>query len=126
MWVRRFGFSLVEVLVALGVFSFAVVGLLAAYNSAMAAASDVRKEAEIRRLLENRVAALEFRQLEPYESKIESGLPGVTLTERIEQEQLVDSEQTIFEFWRVHVVAEWIQGGEPQEMSASFLRADPS
>ena len=118
-------FSLVEVLIALGVFSFAVVGLLGAYNSAMAAASDVRRESEIRRMLENRVASLELRDLEPYENREETVIPGVTITERIEQEQLIDDEQTIFDFWRVTVEATWEQGGQPQAMAATFLRYEP-
>ena len=48
--------TLFEVLVALTIFSFAVIGCLVAYNSTLSAAREVRFEAEVRRILEDRIA----------------------------------------------------------------------
>lgn len=50
------GFTLVEVLIALGIFMLAVTGLVAALDSALRTALDVRKRQECRAELESRVA----------------------------------------------------------------------
>lgn len=122
----RRGFSLVEVLVALGVFAFAVVGLLIAYNAALSAAREVRRESEVRRVLEDRVAEWEGVELEASEKRIESRLPGVVLVEKCERHELVDDERNIFSgFWKITLVAQWEDSGEPQSMEAEFLRYQP-
>lgn len=53
---ERSGFTLVEVMLALAVFAFAVVGLVTALNTAIQAALDVRERAAIRQELESRIA----------------------------------------------------------------------
>ena len=50
------GFTLFEVMIALGVFAIAVVGLITALNTAMQAALEVRQRAQIRQELESRIA----------------------------------------------------------------------
>jgi type II secretory pathway component PulJ len=54
--IRHEGFTLVEVLIALGIFMLAVTGLVAALDSALRTALDVRKRQECRAELESRVA----------------------------------------------------------------------
>lgn len=54
--IRSGGFTLVEVLIALGIFMLAVTGLVAALDSALRTALDVRKRQECRAELESRVA----------------------------------------------------------------------
>ena len=51
------GFTLFEVLVALGVFSIAVTGLAIALDSAVGAAFEARERSQCRTLLESRLAA---------------------------------------------------------------------
>jgi len=53
---RQRGFTLFEVMIALGVFAIAVVGLITALNTAMQAALEVRQRAQIRQELESRIA----------------------------------------------------------------------
>lgn len=53
---RSGGFTLVEVMLALGVFAIAVVGLITALNTAIEAALEVRQRAVIRTELESRIA----------------------------------------------------------------------
>ncbi len=54
---RRSGFTLFEVLVALGVFAIAVTGLAIALDSAVMAAFEARQSALARVMLESRLAA---------------------------------------------------------------------
>ena len=53
---RQRGFTFFEVIIALGVFAIAVVGLITALNTAMQAALEVRQRAQIRQELESRIA----------------------------------------------------------------------
>ena len=115
--------TLFEVLVALTIFSFAVIGCLVAYNSTLSAAREVRFEAEVRRILEDRIAHLEGMELKEYEDQIESDLPGLKVRETIRPEEIVDSERTILSgFWKVEITASWERDGVPQEIQTSFLR----
>lgn len=115
--------TLFEVLVALTIFSFAVIGCLVAYNSTLSAAREVRFEAEVRRILEDRIAHLEGMELKEYEDQIESDLPGLKIRETIRPEEIVDSERTILSgFWKVEIIATWERDGTPQEIKTSFLR----
>lgn len=115
--------TLFEVLVALTIFSFAVIGCLVAYNSTLSAAREVRFEAEVRRILEDRIAHLEGMELKEYEDQIESDLPGLKIRETIRPEEIVDSERTILSgFWKVEITASWERDGVPQEIQTSFLR----
>lgn len=123
---QRRAFSLVEVLVALGMFAFAVIGLLMAYNSSLNAAREVRRESQIRQLLEDRVAEWEGLNLEPTENRGDSRLPGVTLLESCQPHEFIGPDQTIYRgFWKITLTAEWQEGGSPQSMQAEFLRYQP-
>ena len=53
---RRGGFTLLEVLIALGVFAFAAMGLIVAIDTALQAALAVRDRSMARRELESRLA----------------------------------------------------------------------
>ena len=53
---RKEGFTLVEVMLALGVFAIAVVGLITALNTAMQAAIEVRERSLLRAELESQIA----------------------------------------------------------------------
>jgi type II secretory pathway pseudopilin PulG len=120
---RKQGFTLVEALVALGVFAFAVLGFLMAFDTALEAAREVRREAMIRQILEDRMAWLEHAPLEPGESRLEGPIPGMLIREEISQERLVDERQNIYDgFWRVRVLVEWERAGEKETMEAGFLR----
>lgn len=120
-------FTLVEALVALGVFAFAVLGVLMAFDSGLQAAQQVRREALVRQILEDRVAWLETAPLEPAENRFEGPLPGMLIREEITRETLVDEERTVFDgFWRVRVLVQWPgPGGNKENLEAGFLRFGP-
>lgn len=120
------GFTLVEALVALGVFAFAVMGFLLAFESALQAAREVRREALVRQILEDRMAWLESAPLEPAENRIEGPLPGMVIREEIARETMMDEERTVLEgFWRLRVLIEWPGPQGPETMEAGFLRYGP-
>jgi len=122
---RRRGnaFTLVEALVALGVFSFAVLGFLMAFDTTLGAAREVRREAMIRQILEDRIAWLEHAPLEPREARIDGPIPKMIIREEIAPERLVDESRNIYEgFWKVRVLVEWDRAGEKETMEAGFLR----
>jgi type II secretory pathway component PulJ len=117
------GFTLFEALVALAVFSFAVIGFLWAFDATLDAAREVRREAVVRQILEDRMAWLEIAELVETENVIEGPMPGMKIRETIQPERLIDEEQNILEgFWRVGVLVEWETDGRKESMEAGFLR----
>lgn len=123
---QRRGFTLVEALVALGVFAFAVMGFMLAFESALQAATEVRREALIRQIMEDRMAWLEHAPLAPMENRIEGPMPGMIIREEIAPETMLDEERTILEgFWRMRVLVEWPGPRGPETLEAGFLRYGP-
>jgi type II secretory pathway component PulJ len=119
----RRAFTLFEALVALAVFSFAVIGFLWAYDATLDAAREVRREAIVRQIMEDRIAWLEIAELVETDNRIDGPLPGMKIRETIQPERLIDEEQNILQgFWRAAVVVEWETDGRKESMEASFLR----
>lgn len=117
------GFTLFEALIALGVFAFAVLGLMMAFDSLLEAGREARREAVIRNILEDRIAWLEEVEPHVFENRIDGPLPEMVITESIEPEQLTDSNLTIYDgFWRCRVKIEWKRDGKLETLEASFLR----
>ena len=119
-------FTLIEVLIALGVFGFAVIGGLAALNTIMEMASETRFEGVVRQRLEDCVARIEAEPPGEISRVTDLTSPTMKITEECKPEQVIGSNRTILNgFWRVKIRAEWQQAGEPQTLEASFLRYNP-
>jgi prepilin-type N-terminal cleavage/methylation domain-containing protein len=117
------GFTLIEVLVALGVFAFAVLGMMGALNALLESAREARFHEIVRHRLENHLALYEGGQLKEVNRKVELDSPKMTITETVRRDQVINSERTVLQgFWRVTVVAEWVYLGEKQKEEASILR----
>lgn len=121
---RRIGaFTLLEVLVALGVFSFAVLGMMGALNALLESAREARFHEIVRHRLENHLALYEGGQLKEVSRKVEFDTPKMTITETVRREQVLNSERTVLEgYWRVTVLAEWESLGVKEKEEASILR----
>lgn len=121
---RRIGaFTLLEVLVALGVFSFAVLGMMGALNALLESAREARFHEIVRHRLENHLALYEGGQLKEVSRKVEFDTPKTTITETVRREQVLNSERTVLEgYWRVTVLAEWESLGVKEKEEASILR----
>jgi len=121
------GFTLFEVLVALGLFAFAVVGLLAGIRAMADVADEARIASAVRQQMENRVAFMEVLRPADYEKTVTVDFPKMTITEEMFPESVSRGEgkEPLSRFWRVRIKARWEAAGHRGEDEASFLRYDP-
>lgn len=120
----RRGFTLLEVLVALGIFAMGVLGLMLALQATVQGATSVQRENEIRAQLESRLARLSVGPLQEFAEGTE--FEGTSYGEEVLREEVTNSEATVLNgFWRVRVVARWQQEGAEQEWVASHLVYQP-
>lgn len=116
-------FTLFEVLVALGIFALAVMGLMMALDSALSAAREIRISSLVRSQIANKLALLEGGPIKRLERVSNTASPPVKYTESVQPEQVIGRTKEILNgFWKVRVMAEWEEGGQPQKEEASFLR----
>ena len=110
---NRRGFTLFEVLVALGVFAIAVTGLAIGLQSAVEAALSARERALARFVIESRLAAAMIDP--PLDGKREiDGRTnnGISVVETFEQVELKDTNGQILPgMWKLQVMAELGCGG---------------
>lgn len=110
---NRRGFTLFEVLVALGVFAIAVTGLVIGLQSAVEAALSARQRALARFVIESRLAAAMTDP--PLDGKREiDGRTnnGISVVETFEQIELKDTNGRILPgMWKLQVMAELDRGG---------------
>ncbi len=120
----RRGFTLLEVLVALGIFAMGVLGLMLALQATVRGATSVQRENEIRTQLESRLARLSVGPLQEFAEGDE--LEGTSYAEEVIREEVTNSEAEVLNgFWRVRVVAIWQQDGTEQEWAVSHLVYQP-
>ena len=123
------GFTLLEVLVALGMFTLAVGGLALALDRAFSANNMMRRDAEVRQQLESLIDQAMVMPIQELEQGQESGpdalgveyFMGAELTEdfRNMDDEILDG------LWLVTVRARWKEQGERQEWQETFLRYQP-
>lgn len=121
----RRGFTLLEVLMAVGIFAVAAMGLLLALDATLDGAQATQREAMVRNGLANRLALASVGPLRPGRQEEED--QGVTYRVEVDREEVTNAERTLLRgFWRVRVTAEWTADGTPQRWAASHLlyRAD--
>lgn len=112
---------------ALAILAFAVIGLLAALNTAVDAARVLRREAQVRQCLENRLTHLRLDPKKNLRREIPADESGVSYIEEIKAEQVANSDRTLLDgYQRISVVARWRNNsGQPEEREASFLALVP-
>lgn len=119
-------FTLLEVLLAMGIFGISVLGMMTALNDTLNAARDARTGQRVRGELENRLAALEDVELREMDRVTELKSPVMTVKETIRREPVITrGRDQLGGFWRVSVTAEWMAGGEPNREEAWILRYKP-
>ena len=118
------GFTLVETMIALGLFAFAVMGFMIALESAVSSARYLRREAVVRQVLENRVAAVLADKESAFRREFPADANGIEVVEEGKEEKVYDQEGTILsDYFRVTVKASWKdQRGEKNEREVSFLK----
>jgi type II secretory pathway pseudopilin PulG len=127
--VKTRGFTLLEVLIALGMFVLAVGGLALALDRAFSASLFLRRDGEIRQQVESLLDQAMILPLYQLQQGLESGpdVMGVkysTVAEVVED--LVNKDgQALGGIWKISVRAAWEEGGEQQEWMEEFLRYQP-
>lgn len=123
------GFTLLEVLIALGMFVLAVGGLALALDRAFSASIIMRRDDEIRQQIESLIDQAMILPIDTLQQGTESGPDALgvkysTLAEPVED--LVNKKQeTLGGLWKVMVRAKWEEGGQEQEWKEEFLRYQP-
>lgn len=121
---KRNAFTLLEVLVASGIFCFAVLGLLFGMHVAVEASRSVQMQKAVRSQLESRLARLSVPPLREYHGKNEQD--GVAYREEITREEVrADGVPDVRGYWRVRVMAQWKENGAEQNWEASHLAWSP-
>jgi prepilin-type N-terminal cleavage/methylation domain-containing protein len=127
--VKTRGFTLIEVLVALGMFVLAVGGLALALDRAFAASNLLRQEDEIRQQLASLVDESMIMPIDTLVSGRETGPDALGIKYAISAEPVEDlrnkEEEVLGGLWLVTVRAVWEQAGEEQEWKEQFLRYQP-
>ena len=114
------GFTLMEVLVAVAVFAFAVLGLLFALNVTTDAARETLRQQALRAELQNRLARL---SVPPYnEGRQTEATGGIRYTSEVAREPIKAADLTLMDgYWRIRVLAEWKENGKNYEWDVSHL-----
>jgi type II secretory pathway pseudopilin PulG len=113
-------FTLLEVLMAVGIFAFAALGLMIALGSTLDGAHQIQRDADVRDGLANRLASLSVGLLRPMSNdEVEN---GVKYHEEVQREEVTNDAKTLLRgFWRLKVRAEWGPPAAPQTWEVSHL-----
>lgn len=122
---RRSGFLLLEMIIALAVFSMATTGFVVALHRMSQAASIARDELQMTRILETALnETLSLPTLEEGQMSHVAGDGNIDILVSIEPlEDLENQEgQTLNEMFRIHIKARWYENGEWQEREIETWR----
>ena len=123
--IRKSGFLLLEMILALAVFGMAATGFTVALNRMAATASLAQSELRITRILDSALEeTLSQPTIEEGSDTIEIGETGVELETNIERiEDLLNEEgQQLQDMFLIRIKAKWVESGRSQERSAETWR----
>jgi type II secretory pathway pseudopilin PulG len=123
--IRKSGFLLLEMVLALAVFGMAATGFTVALNRMAATASLAQSELRITRILDSALEeTLSQPTIEEGSDTIEIGETGVELETNIERiEDLLNEDgQQLQDMFRIRIQAKWAENGRSQERSAETWR----
>jgi len=123
--IRKPGFLLLEMVLALAVFGMAATGFTVALNRMAATASLAQSELRITRILDSALEeTISLPTIEEGSDTIEIGETGVELETTIERiEDLLNEDgQQLQDMFRIRITAKWVENGRSQERSAETWR----
>ena len=123
--IRKSGFLLLEMVLALAVFGMAATGFTVALNRMAATASLAQSELRITRILDSALEeTISQPTIEEGSDTIEIGETGIELETNIERiEDLLNEEgQQLQDMFRIRITAKWVENGRSQERSAETWR----
>lgn len=119
------GMTLLEVVIALAVFSIAVVALIGTINKVADTATDSQRFLEVEQTLESLIDEFgKMPQLRELEENIKPGADGVAYRVTVELVRDLKNKDGRFlqDIYRIRASARWNDGGGPAEISAETLR----
>lgn len=122
---RNSGMTLLEVVMALAVFSLAVVALVGTINKVADTATDSQRLIEVEQTLESLIDEFgKMPQIRELEQAIKPGPDGVAYRVVIEQVKDMKNKDGRFlqDTFLIRAIARWNDGGGPSEISAETLR----
>lgn len=117
--------TILEVVLALAVFSIAVMALVGTLNQVALAGVESQKLLEVEQTLESLIDEYgKMPQISEMEQEIKPGADGVAYKVRIQQVKDLRNQEGRFlqNTFRIQVVGRWLDGGSAVEMSAETLR----
>jgi type II secretory pathway pseudopilin PulG len=123
--IRKSGFLLLEMVLALAVFGMAATGFTVALNRMAATASLAQSELRITRILDSTLEeTISLPTIEEGSDTIEIGETGVELETNIERiEDLLNEDgQQLQDMFRIRITAKWVENGRSQQRSAETWR----
>jgi len=123
--VRRGGFLLVEVMVAIAIFAVAVVALGKCVENIMAAQLIKEEDEQVRRFLDGKMAEIEAGAVivndRATTEEVKDWLPGAKLTtKRTQLKKKNEKDQDLYNLFVVDIELNWLSNGEKQSRSVSF------
>jgi prepilin-type N-terminal cleavage/methylation domain-containing protein len=121
----RQGFLLLEVVLALAIFSIAATGLVVALNRTASVAFNSQSELKITRMLDSALdETVSIPVLEENESSYTVPGTNIELTTTIELIEDLENEdgQILQEMYRIQIMARWFANGEWQERAVETWR----
>jgi prepilin-type N-terminal cleavage/methylation domain-containing protein len=119
------GMTLLEVVLALAVFSIAALALVGTINKIADVATDSQKFLEVEQTLESLIDEYgKAPQIRDLEEEIKAGSDGVAYRVIIEQVKDLKNQKGQFlqDMYHIRAIARWNDGGGPTEVSAETLR----
>ncbi len=119
------GMTLLEVVLALAVFSIAALALVGTINKIADVATDSQKFLEVEQTLESLIDEYgKIPQIRDLEEEIKPGNDGVAYRVIIEQVKDLKNEEGRFlqDMYHIRAIARWNDGSGPTEVSAETLR----
>lgn len=123
--IRKSGFLLLEMVLALAVFGMAATGFTVALNRMAATASLAQSELRITRILDSALEeTLSQPMIEEGSDTIEIGETGIELETNIERiEDLLNEEgQQLQDMFLIRIEAKWVENGQSQQRSVETWR----
>jgi|JI6StandDraft_1071083.scaffolds.fasta_scaffold01183_12 prepilin-type N-terminal cleavage/methylation domain-containing protein len=122
---RQHGMTLLEVVMALAVFSIAALALVGTINKIADVATDSQKFLEVEQTLESLIDEYgKSPQIREMEEEIKAGADGVSYRVVIEQVKDLKNQEGRFlqDTFHIRAFARWNDGGGPTEITAETLR----
>ena len=120
------GMVLIEVIIALTVFTLVAFSLVMTLNTAMDSAKERNEIGAATRGLENQIALLHAANVFPVDKDLPDDHSGITYHLVIEQEQLLnEKKENIPGIFRATITAKWISGHQQMDRSVSELLYQP-